>query len=473
MTIGFEVIWKHRLPSGQERDLLPTAAAAGADDRQVLVPHGDHRDAPAVSLDELADKPWVESVVAEWPCTASVALPGVRSLISLHADRTTRQLLDRLPNLEQLVAHDVIPDDLAGLPRLRDAIFDWKGFDVPLGVNVQRMLDHPEEREPYRRATEGSLALARLTGLERLGISRFLYRDRADPIGELTKLRWLSLHGWRNLRVLGRLTQLERLELIDVEMANLRAFRRLSRLRQLRLMGRMKSLDGIEALQTLEDIWLRGRVVRDLKALAALPGLRLLELVYPDAVEDFAPLGRLVGLRRLSILVGDNTGAGELPSIEFLAGLERLEHLELLNANILDHRLDPLFELPSLRFVWLTGRAGPNVDELRRRRPDIEVKVHLVGEPEGRVYVGPVHYDPPAPGIEQWSVFQSLAELLETETNHAAESLIRSELRRREPQLVQRLEFDSEAGGVGIYARTENDIRRVAEIIAELAGADS
>ena len=321
------------------------------------MPHGGH-DAQGVALDSLADRPWVESVIAEWPCTTSVELPGVRTLISLYRDRTPRDLLDRLPNLQQLVAHDVIPEDLAGLPRLRDAIFDWKSFDVPRGVNIHRLLDHPEEREPYRRQMAGPAALARLSGLQRLRIPSFHYREPCDPIGELPGLRWLSLHGWRNLRALGRLTNLERLELIEVEMTNMRAFHGLTKLRQLKLMGRIKSLDGVEALAALEDVWLRGRVVRDLNHLATLPRLRALEVVYPDAVSDFAPLGRLSDLRSLKLLLGDNTDAGKLPTISFLAALERLEHLELLNVDILDRRLDPLFELPSLRFVWLTGRAG-------------------------------------------------------------------------------------------------------------------
>ena len=109
------------------------------------------------------------------------------------------------------------------------------------------------------------------------------------------------------------------------------------------------------------------------------------------------------------------------------------------------------------------------MDELRRRRPEIEVKTNLLGEPPGRVYVGPIHYDPPGQGIERWSIFQSLADLLGAPTNHAAESRIRAELRRSEPELLRRVEFDSEAGAVGIYAQDEADIRQLAEVVARLA----
>ena len=468
--ISFEDFWEERLPSPQERRAaLPALDDAGARGRQVLVPQLADRNAPSVALDGLAARPWIESVVAERPCTSSTDLPRVRAFFSLGASRTRRELLDRLPNLEQLVARDVIPEDLVGLSRLRDASFKWLDFDVPPGVNMQRLLDHPDERERYRRRTEGTAALARLTQLERLGLSRFHYRAPADPIAELTGLRWLSLHGWRNLRVIGRLANLERLELLEFEMTNLRALRGLTKLTELRLMGRLKSLDGIESLRSLADVWLRGRVVRDLSVLAELPRLRQLELIYPDAVSDFSPLGRLRGLRRLDITLGDNTDAGELPSIGFLAGLGELEELALRNVNLLDNRLNPLFDLPRLRSVTLTGRAGPNVDELRRRRPELELKTHLSGEPPGRVFVGAVHYDPPAPGIEQWAIFQSLADFLGSSTNRQAERRIRSELRRSDPDLLRRLEFDSEAGAVGIYASSEADIRRVAEVIRSIA----
>jgi hypothetical protein len=194
-----------------------------------------------------------------------------------------------------------------------------------------------------------------------------------------------------------------------------------------------------------------------------------LALIYPDALHDFRPIGRLRSLRRIEVLLGDDTDPGRLPSIDFLAGLEPLEELKLLNAEIADGRLDALFDLPALRRVHLSAKAGPDVDELRRHRPDVEVEAVMFGEPEGRVYVGPVHYDPPFEGIERWSIIQNLADLLGTQTNGEAEELIRDELNRRDGGLMTRLQFDSEAGAVGIYAASEADIRAVAGIIDELA----
>jgi hypothetical protein len=474
MHVTFEDLWEgtDRVPSPAAlAEVLPSIESATPTERQVGVRHPTDEEmssignAPA-SLDGLASKPWVESVVLGSNAVATTQLPGVRSLFALPPYGCDETTLSNLSGLEQLVIDDALPEYLAHLPRLRDLIFDWSTFDIPEGVSHLRLLDHPEEREPYRRPTAGPEALRGLKGLERLRISKFHYRDRADPIAELTSLRWLSLHGWRNLRVLGRLTRLERLELYETEITSLRALRGLDRLHEFRLMGNVGSLDGIQGMSALEDVWLRGRVGRDLTPLADLPRLRTLELVYPDAISDFSPIGRLRDLRRFELLLGDNTDTGKLP---FLHGLDQLEEVILLNVDIEDRRLDPLFDLPSLRRLHLTGNAGPNIDELRHRRPEVEIMTHLTGEPEGRVYLGPIHVDPPAPGIERWSIFQHLADLLGTATNHDAEKRVRAELRRRDAGLLKRLEFDSEAGGVGIYAATEADIVSVAEAVRDLA----
>ena len=477
MLVTFEDLWEgvESLPTPAAlAALLPTVESATESDRQVLVSHPGGESTPAdasppVSLDALASKPWVESVVLGWDVVASTLLPGLTSLFAPYQHGCDEGTFSNLPNLEELVIHDALPEYLAHLPRLRDVIFDWSTFAVPKGVSHLRLLGHPEEMEPYWRPTAGPEALRGLKGVERLRIKNFHYRYKADPIAELGEMRWLSLHGWRNLRVLGRLPTLERLELYEIEMTSLRAFRHLDNVGTLALMGRIGSLDGIQGMQALEDVWLRGRVGSDLSQLAELPRLHTLELVYPDAVSDFSPLGRLPGLRRFKLLLGDNTDSGKLPSIDFLHGLDQLEDVSLLNVDIEDRRLDGLFELPRLRKLHLTGRAGPNVDELRRLRPEVEITTHLTGEPDGRLYVGPIHMDPPIEGIERWSIFQNLADLLGSTTNHDAEKRVRAELRRRDPGLLKRLEFDSESGAVGIYAASEADIRAVADAIRDLA----
>ena len=481
-AITFETIWDGELPPPAEiTELLPAVDAAGPDDRQVVfavrAPGDSPRaaDAPSVSLDALAGKPWIESVLLLWPAVATVPLPQLRSVFSLY--RGGRVDLDAaslayMPNLEQLIVGRVLAEDLLPLTRLRDLSFDWKSVDVPPDVRHLDLINTPGSLDRFRIETAGAAVLAQLPKLERLAIPSFHWRDPADPLADLVGLRWLSLHGWRNLRALGSLTELERLEVVEFDkMANLRAYRRLAKLHTLRLMGSMNSLEGIQALEALESLWLRGRVARDLGPLAALPKLDDLSLIYPDAVDDFAPIGALKGLRRFELLLGNITDAGALPSIGFLSGLDNLEEVELRNVAIGDNRLDALYELPNLRRVVLTGRAGPDVEELRRRRPEVEVETWLHGDPEGRIRVGPIHCDPPAPGIDHWTIYQDVTPILGTPTNDDAERRVRAHLRRHDPALLKRLEFDSESGAIGIYASSEADIRAAADAIVALSAA--
>jgi hypothetical protein len=53
-------------------------------------------------------------------------------------------------------------------------------------------------------------------------------------------------------------------------------------------------------------------------------------------------------------------------------------------------------------------------------------------------------------------------------TNYAAESLIKREVKKRDPGLAKRLVWDTEAGAVAVYADSEPDIRAVADIANDL-----
>jgi hypothetical protein len=468
--VTFEAMWDGVLPPPADVIAsLPSIDAARPGESQVVIgpaPDAADRDA-RVSLDSLSEKAWVESVVTYRPVRASRALPHIRSLY----DRSgvEEATLQNLPGLETLVTDRVRTEGLLALPGLKDLWFDPKTHDVPPGEFTMDLINVPGASDRHRIETDAEAVLARIPTLERLVVAGFHWRNRVDPVAELGGLRWLSLHGWRNLRALGRLVNLERLSLVEFEMANLRAFKGLTKLRDLRLMGRMKSLDGIEALTSLETLRLRGYVVRDLAPLAALPRLRDLTMTYTDAVTDYAPIRRLEHLGRFELTLGNITDAAPLPSISFLAGLEALEEVIIQNVALADPRLDALVELPRLRRVRLTGAAGPDVDALRRRRPDLEIDADLHGEPAGRVHVGPIHYDPPIEGIDRWWIYQDVHDLLGTPTNDAAERLLRRRLKETDPSLLKRLEFDSESGAIGIYAVAEDDIRAVAQALRDLS----
>ena len=82
--------------------------------------------------------------------------------------------------------------------------------------------------------------------------------------------------------------------------------------------------------------------------------------------------------------------------------------------------------------------------------------------------VGKVTIQRPCQGLEQWSIFESLAPGSRLGTNYAAESLIRIEVKKRSPELARRLTCDTEAVAVAVYAISEADIRAVTDILNDL-----
>jgi hypothetical protein len=58
---------------------------------------------------------------------------------------------------------------------------------------------------------------------------------------------------------------------------------------------------------------------------------------------------------------------------------------------------------------------------------------------------------------------------LRVSTNYAAESRVKREVRKRNPALARRLDWDTEAGAVSCYANSEADIRAVANIVNEIS----
>ncbi len=112
-----------------------------------------------------------------------------------------------------------------------------------------------------------------------------------------------------------------------------------------------------------------------------------------------------------------------------------------------------------------------DVEKLRAARPDLQIDYM---PPDTRFdglreKAGHVTIQKPGAGLEQWSIFEDLASLLGVSTNYAAESRLRREIRKKDPELARRLEWDTEAGAVGCYGANEADIRSVADIVNQLA----
>jgi hypothetical protein len=152
-----------------------------------------------------------------------------------------------------------------------------------------------------------------------------------------------------------------------------------------------------------------------------------------------------------------------------LAKASAIEELSLFCA-VEDGDLTPLAELPRLRKLSLGPSIGGDVDALRVARPDILIDYTPIDPKFEKLKerVGKIAIQRPGEGLKQWCIFESLAPGLNLSTNYAAESLVKKEVKRRNPDLAKRLSWDTEGGGVAIYADAEPDIREVAEIINDL-----
>jgi hypothetical protein len=76
----------------------------------------------------------------------------------------------------------------------------------------------------------------------------------------------------------------------------------------------------------------------------------------------------------------------------------------------------------------------------------------------------------PEPGVtDRFSVAFDLAETWDLETNSEAEGLLRRELRRRAPALLDRLGFDSESRSVWLEAEHREDLEAIRAMLDLIA----
>jgi hypothetical protein len=301
-----------------------------------------------------------------------------------------------------------------------------------------------------------------LQGLERLHIEGINKSRSASPLAPLTQLRWLALDYRTGLGSLRGLVNLERLELMDASLASLRPFRACKKLTALALSGRgVRSLDGGDELEAVEDLFLGRTGVRDLSPLAGLPRLRSLTLISPLKGVDFRPVGSIQSLEKLVILAGERS----VESIDFSAGLKRLQNLEIMGARIEDGSLEALFSLPDLKRVKLLGDYGEQVERLRREKPGCDIQVTPLPLAAGNeaIQIGDIEISRIGEGF--WSIFQDVSDLLGVENNFDADRKVRRLIRQEDGALYNRLEFDPDADFISIWAKDEADIRRAAEII--------
>jgi hypothetical protein len=313
-----------------------------------------------------------------------------------------------------------------------------------------------------------------MTNLVRLTAE--LYREPLDPIAGMASLELLAIRGpakgWAQLR---ECTRLRAAAFAEIQMANLKRWNTWRELEELSLSGRgLKSLAGLEASSRLQYLRLGNMEMSDLSPLADLPSLSHLALILPKSGVDAAALARIRSLRRIVIDANfESTDVVRLESLAFLGRLESLEELVLDGVAIGDGNLLPLAGLPNLRKVKLGQAIGADVEKLRQACPHLEVLYTPPPERNRRLEecVGAVTIHRPGDGIDQWWIFASFADGLKTATNYDAEKRIRAAVKKHDARLASRLDWDTEAGAVGIYAAEEKDIRAVATVINQLLAA--
>ena len=427
--------------------------AVSLGDAQVIAAREPSKPAePVIDLGVLKDIPSVESVVVSTRVVATRTVPNIRELLFMPGtpapEPVTLRQFTGLIALHTGFGAGGSRFDLESLPA---------GQMRKLGVN--------------RWFVKSLTPLERMRGLRRL--SAEVFRDPLDAISRMQELEYLRLRGpakgWAKLR---DCTRLEEAHLIQVQIANLRRWNTWSHLRTLTLAGRgVKSLSGLESCQSLDQLALVNLRMNDLTPLRELPRLTALKLRMADTVdlESVASLGEL-----RTFMIDSSRREGEqvrLQSLKPLVHAAALEEIVLFETVIEDSDLLPLAEIKSLKKVRLGSRIGADVDKLRAARPDLQIEYT---PPDTRFdalreQVGVVTIQRPGAGLEQWSIFQDLASRLRVSTNYAAESRVKREVRKRNPDLAQRLDWDTEAGAVGCYANNEADIRVVANVVNDIS----
>jgi hypothetical protein len=302
--------------------------------------------------------------------------------------------------------------------------------------------------------------------------------DSVEPVSELHNLTYLRISGGKGWASLRSCVQLDEAHLIDVRMANLRRWNTWKRLRHLVLAGSgLKSLAGIEAMERLETLTLIMVAVDDLSPIRELLNLREVTFRYVRGCRDLTGLVRLPELRRLTIdqSVVSDRDIVHIETLRPLAAFPHLEEVVLLGTAIDDGDLSPLAELPDLRKVRLGSHSGADVERLRLARPDLVIEYTAPPAKSNDLTerIGQVTIRHPGGGSNVWSIYDDLAGALNVETNYAAEQQVRRVLKKLAPEVLRRIDFDTEAGGVGIYAKTEADIRTVATILGGLSPKNS
>ena len=222
--------------------------------------------------------------------------------------------------------------------------------------------------------------LAKLTELRSLDLSNTPASDLA-PIMGLKNLRSLKLENTQvsDLDPLVNLPNLQSLSLSGA-ISDISALSKCLALQEIDLIAtEISDLSPLAYLSTLRTLFCLDTPVSDLSPLAKLPAFESLALMG-TLVSDLAPLSNFTSLRSLGLRLPLGSGLDITP----LVSLPKLQHLHLFGNPVPD--LTPLARLESLERLVLTGTeiSDDAIEELRKRRPDIDILFRGTGNDEGQ-----------------------------------------------------------------------------------------
>lgn len=412
---------------------------------------------PGVDCDDLLDRaPDVRILfvggVASHPGQAPVDLrrphENIEGLIAWR--KLTAQAIAMLPNLRflQLATHSATTDLQAAFPSTLEEIWS-DSLDLA--------------------------ALSRLPGLRYLRMPlRAGGAAQSEALAALSELRTLHLEVLQPLRgtsALGRLEHLEDFSINSVSSLDFKAFAGCRGLKYLHLggLGRTKALDGIERLEALERLSLGGRRCPPISPLARLPNLEMLSIDTSQPPPDLEIIGRMTRLRSLSLSIGSVSSPYTLKEAALFSSLDRLEGLQCL-AHLADKDLSPLGGLKRLKYLCFYGTFPDEaVRRLQEQLPGCKLDLTTGEAPPARAEIKVGLLTASCEDDGTWSVWQDLRLVLHHDDNHAAEDALRAELKRTNPEALERIVFDSECDGFAAYVRTREDLEHLAAAIAAIA----
>jgi len=235
-------------------------------------------------------------------------------------------------------------------PMCFDRTFDdnWNGksacgyqFPLSLGIDYGSTWDYSDELMREFKKYNGLRLAGKYVG------------KKPELLSELSHVRQLFLSRYRGFEF-AFLESFSALEILELDYLQI------------------SDLEGIEALRSL--LSLRLTECRKLESIENLTRLNIRVLSIPlcNKIRDIEAISRVETLHHLSI------EAKFVESLDFLAGLSKLEYVNLNVARVADSSLNVLFEMKHLKEIGIRKSSfkKSDIERLRELGPDCKVRAY-------------------------------------------------------------------------------------------------